>query len=445
MEKKRTCIGKVSATEKTPSSCDEFYFWLKDDIKLSPFDVVCVDNKSDESITYGVVQDIFHITDGTGHISNYVSSDFGDVYSTPMTQRLALSFAKVSVVWNSSENYMPVFEGSLVYSADEHDISIALGLDTIPEQRSIPAGIMRSGDGISVPVFFNADFLIGPEGAHMNVSGISGLATKTSYVMFLLRAIQEKYRDEVAIVILNVKGDDLLQIDEPNQRITEVQKREWANLGIECSPFENVRYCYPYIQRSSTRNRCSDTALSDDELREQFSKRRAVNYVYTFDHDITKVDMLFANVDDPNWTIESILNYIETSSEFSGDMSWNQFKEKLQRNVEKGAFATRSNKDIPVQSWRRFSRLIRNTIENDLFVDELSNNKELQHVHLSDVIQGISAGEVLVVDIAKLTEQLQCLVFGDVMRSVYELKHGDYDASLREQSGPVPKKNNYLR
>ncbi len=102
----RKLIGKVSATEKYPSSCDEFQFWLSDDAILSPFDIVRVENKLDGSVTYGVVQDILHITDGTGHISNYVSSDFGNVDTIPMTRRLSLSYAKVSVVHNTKENYM---------------------------------------------------------------------------------------------------------------------------------------------------------------------------------------------------------------------------------------------------------------------------------------------------------------------------------------------------
>lgn len=55
----RKLIGKVSATEKNPSSCDEFQFWMSDDTILSPFDIVLVQNKTDDSITYGVVQDIF--------------------------------------------------------------------------------------------------------------------------------------------------------------------------------------------------------------------------------------------------------------------------------------------------------------------------------------------------------------------------------------------------
>ena len=35
-------IGKVSATEKNPSTIDEFYFWTNSDVLLSPFDVVKV-------------------------------------------------------------------------------------------------------------------------------------------------------------------------------------------------------------------------------------------------------------------------------------------------------------------------------------------------------------------------------------------------------------------
>lgn len=114
--------------------------------------------------------------------SNYVSSDFGEVDANPITRKLSLAYAKVSVIHNSKENFMPVFEGSQVFTADEDDILTALGLDNIDEQSAIPAGLMKAGNGISVPIKYSGGFLIGPEGAHMNVSGISGLATKTSYI-----------------------------------------------------------------------------------------------------------------------------------------------------------------------------------------------------------------------------------------------------------------------
>ena len=433
----RTLIGKVSATEKYPSSCDEFQFWLKDDVVLSPFDVVLVENKYDGSITYGVVQDILHITDGTGHISNYVSSDFGDVDREPMTRKLALSYAKVSVIHNTKENFMPVFEGAPVYTANEDDIRVALGLNNIDDDVAIPAGLMKAGNNISVPIKYNGDFLIGPEGAHLNISGISGLATKTSYIMFLLKAIQHKCKDDVAIIIMNVKGDDLLHIHQPNEKITDAQKQDWDNLGVPCAPFENVKYLYPY--RKQKEKLYANTALSCDDLADQFQEGQAANFVYTFEHDISKVDMLFSNIDDPNWTIESILNYIDYGQEFSGDLSWDDFKDRLKDFCGKGS-SKNNNSAILVQSWQRFRRLINNSVNNDIFVNAKSNSKDQHQVYLSDEVLNISGGEMMVVDIAGLTEQLQCLVFGDIIRTVYSMKHGDFDPDDRKNKKEIPKK-----
>ena len=433
----RKLIGRVSATEKYPSSCDDFQFWLSDDTILSPFDIVRVENKTDDSVTYGVVQDILHITDGTGHLSNYVSSDFGNVDTIPMTRRLSLSYAKVSVIHNTKENFMPVFEGAPVYTTDNNDIETALGLDNIDERTAIPAGLMKTSSNDPVSIKYNGDFLIGPEGAHMNISGISGLATKTSYVMFLLKAIQYKYKDDVAIIVMNVKGDDLLHVHQPNEKITSSQRDEWDALGIPCEPFENVKYLYPYRRQKD--KLYANTALSVEDLAEQYAAKQAANYVYTFEHDIDKVDMLFSNVDDPNYTIESILNQIDSGSEFKDVSSWNEFKEKLKEFCVKGSEKNRSS-GILMQSWQRFKRLINNSINDDVFVNSRSMASDQHQVYLSDEVLNINGGEMMVVDIAGLTEQLQCLVFGDIIRSVYSLKHGDYDQDDRSSKMPVPKR-----
>lgn len=69
---------------------------------------------------------------------------------------------------------------------------MALGLDQV--KNPIPAGYIKMYEGANeqiLPVNFNSHFLIGPEGAHLNISGISGLASKTSYAMFLMKAIQD--------------------------------------------------------------------------------------------------------------------------------------------------------------------------------------------------------------------------------------------------------------
>src|SRR5256886_11906551 len=46
---------------------------------------------------------------------------------------------------------------------------------------------------LEAPVYVDADFLLGPEAAHLNISGVSGLATKTSAVEFLLSSIFQHF------------------------------------------------------------------------------------------------------------------------------------------------------------------------------------------------------------------------------------------------------------
>ncbi len=418
-------IGRVSATEKNPSSCDEFMFWLEEKVIIGPFDIIRVENTiaGKKTVTYGIVQDIFHITDSPGHLSNYVSSDFGNIDVLEQTSKLALSYAKASVLYNDQEIYMPVHDGSIVYDADEEDIKKALGLESIDSKNAICAGILKTSAGVAVPVAYNSAFLIGPEGAHINISGISGLATKTSYAMFLLQAIAQRNSD-VAMIVLNVKGEDLLMLDMINNKITENQKKDWGKAGLECKPFESVKYLYPY--KKGRDEYFSNTALPQKLVESQLEVGVAKNYIYTYDNDRDKLELLFSNVDDPNFTIESILNFIAENQDFES-LTWDSFKSKLKEYTRVEKHRAGSNKEIPIQSWRKFSRLISNSIGNDIFQSSESRDKKRAHCFLSKEVASLKAGETMVVDIAKLDEQLQCLVFGDIIKAVYDIKHGDCD------------------
>lgn len=251
-----------------------------------------------------------------------------------------------------------------------------------------------------------------------------------------LLLLSESIKDDVAIIVMNVKGDDLLHVHQPNEKITDAQRKDWDDLGVPCTPFENVKYLYPYRQQKD--KLYANTALPVEDLAEQFNGGQAANFIYTFEHDISKVDMLFSNVDDPNYTIESILNYIDYGSEFKGDLSWANFKEVLKEFCSKGS-DKKDKSSILIQSWQRFRRLINNSINDDIFVNAKSSKKEQHQVYLSDEIMNINGGEMKVVDIAGLTEQLQCLVFGDIIRSVYSLKHGDFEDE-RTSKKPIPKR-----
>jgi len=415
-------IGKVTATEKAPTTVEEFYFWTSKQRVLRPFDVVTVKHLKG-SVTFGVVEDISHVTDSGSSLAGFISSDFGDPDATTNTQRIGMNYVKARVVGNTKNIYTPVLDGYPVSLASEEEIKEALGLKDI--KNKLPCGYidMYEEETIRIPVHFNSHFLLGPEGAHLNISGISGLASKTSYAMFLLKSIQEEYlqnadahEDSVAFVVLNVKGRDLLGLDEKNEGLTDTDREIYEMLGVSPTPFSNLRYFYPYAKQQSS------ATFAQEAFDEQRHLGKAFQFKYTFDLDKEKIDMLFANIDDSSGTMESIVaNIVSQKSEFANISDWNTFRDKLAEYKQKGD--TGKDKEISVLSWRKFSRHFNRILEKStIFDDNLKADKG--EVRLQDEIQKIQKNDVFVIDIAKLEDEIQGFVFGDVVNAIYDLKLG---------------------
>jgi DNA helicase HerA-like ATPase len=415
-------IGRIIATEKVPTTVDEFYFWTDKELIIKPFDVVKVQHIQD-SITFGVVEEISHLTDSSSSLAGYISSDFGDVNSREYTQRIGMNYVKAKVVGNSKGIYTPALDGYVVSLANEEDVKEALGLNDI--QNPLPCGYIEmyeEPDRLTIPVHFNSQFLIGPEGAHLNISGISGLAAKTSYAMFLLKAIQSmslKSGESVAFVVMNVKGRDLLAIDEPNERLPHVDKQIYRDLDLDTDPFQNVKYFYPYSE-----DMVSSTYGRRNDIESQMELGKAFFYKYIFDEDKDSIDLLFSNVDDPNQTIESIVNAIVTGQgRFNGISNWTDLLKEVQAQTVP---QSSKDKEITVLSWRKFFRLLRKTLDKTtIFQNNFAKNKK--ETRLREAIENIRTNDVCVIDIAKLDEETQGFVFGDVMRAVYDLKLGQMD------------------
>ena len=142
------------------------------------------------------------------------------------------------------EILLPPLPGSPVRLATESERDTALSFDNV--ERRLPAGLSRSDE----PVFLDLDFVDGTKGAHINISGISGVATKTSYATFLLYsmftsgALGAEAANTKAL-IFNVKGEDLLFLDHDNSSLDEEQARRYQSLGLTPAPFRDVGILAP--------------------------------------------------------------------------------------------------------------------------------------------------------------------------------------------------------
>lgn len=421
-------IGKVSATEKDPSTIDEFYFWTDKRQILSPFDIVKVEHECN-SITYGVIEEINHVTDSPSHFTSYISSDFGDIDDNiGNMNRLGMNYVKVRVSCNTRNIYTPVLNDRRVSLCDENDIKVALGLSEKDVQNPLVCGYLQMYQGdatIKVPVVLNSHFLLGPDGAHINVSGISGLAAKTSFSMFLLKAIQEKFRTEngetVAFVFFNVKGRDLMAIDEPNTELSGKDQKIYHDLGLSAQPFDNVSYYYPYSKDKVTAN--VQSYAQPEDVNKQIKQGKAKKYKFIYENCIDKIDLLLANEDDSTGTLESCVNYIINRQEpFNAVDSWTTLRDKIDECTKTEANGGKKN-EIQVTSWRKFKRCVNKAIQNPLFATNL--NEATGEVDLTEEISnGLTAGQVMVIDIARLDDNAQSFVFGSVARAIYDMKLG---------------------
>jgi DNA helicase HerA-like ATPase len=433
-------IGRVIATENVPTTIDSFCFWTNIDLILNPFDVVKVEHIN-ESNTFAIIEEISHITDSASFLSNFISNDFGDVNTDAPTMRIGMNYAKASVIGNDKNIFIPVQSGHKVFMASREEISFALGLSNI--KNPLVCGYLEmyenSGDNVKItlPVKVDSKFLIGPEGAHLNISGISGLAAKTSYAMFLLKAIQDKYThaefddeyaedDSVAFVVFNVKGRDLLAIDEPNNFEKDEDKERkvkdtYQMLGLTPEPFKQVKYFYPYSTKTK-----SNSYVKNDLFERQTGLQKAFQYKFTYEQDKDSIDMMFSNIEDSTQTMSGILNLVaDAKSEFSKISTWYSFIEKLE--AKSNSSSDQGAKEISVLSWRKFTRLVKKSIYNNpLFNDLDETSKE---VRIAEKISEIQKNDVYVIDIARLDSDMQAFVFGHTIRKLLDFQLEEKDFS----------------
>ncbi|MCB0994885.1 MAG: ATP-binding protein [Acidimicrobiales bacterium] len=142
------------------------------------------------------------------------------------------------------EVFVPPLPGTPVYRAVGEDRDAALFHDHM--ERLLPAGLTRDGEAVGLDV----DFLDGSRGAHVNISGISGVATKTSYATFLLYSLFHSgvlgaAAANTKALVFNVKGEDLLFLDQPNARLDAAQADRYRALGLPVGPFGDVGFFAP--------------------------------------------------------------------------------------------------------------------------------------------------------------------------------------------------------
>src|SRR4051812_15785706 len=420
-------LGRVVATERRPNTPHEFHFWTGLDSPVGVGTIVRVEGKYtiNGQITrvYGVVVEGFSYSDLQSPLHDVLGHDGSPAAaSLASTERAEIRLYTAAVLRQiPDEPLQPVPLGE-VYLADDSDVAVALRMDGYLAEGArtgIPIGVYHAG-GTDAPIYLDADFLMGPEAAHLNITGVSGLATKTSAIEWILSSIFTHFpaqKGSIAAVCFNVKGPDLCFLDEEGT-IDDRDRALYEKCGVPAGPFENVQYYAPYKSDGISLNTLrSNEALLHNVTPLTWGLREVLQYAE-----------VLLNKDDVDAKADALIDFIReriVDRDFHDDqmLPGKRYRVRSFADLEQWfrdllvAMEQRGN-----ESWRTHHiatiRKVRNRLSNistrcaGLVTDD-GNVGDLPFGSFQD-------RTVYVIDVASLEEDAQDLVFARVVTKLRE-------------------------
>ncbi len=458
-------IGMVLGTEDVMPTI--FWFLVSAGASVQLDDLVVVQTrKPDGKIVrfYGLVDNVRKRHEGITF-----ETDVEDVVAGLMPATVSYS-ARVLVTRVDPENFIPPQPGDEVRHARGDDLKMALSADKM-EEAAFPAGLLSDGQ----PLPLNFRFINGESGGHINISGISGVATKTSYALFLLHSIfRSGVMDRVAqasggqlagsaggrAIIFNVKGEDLMFLDKPNKKVKDkevaasnnkgLSTNRYTVMGLPMTPFTDTQFLAPPRAGSvsgaivpNTDQRSVGVTPFLFTLRE-FCEKRMLQYAFSDTASSLNLGFVVGNIE------EKLARLADTQTEAGTGLRVTDWKVEEGSNIpEELEFSQLGGVNI-----RTFDQLIayleyKLLDENDGVGDKrwvLNQNqgtlraftRRLRGVqkHLMPLIRGditsdeakryrpnlLHGAQLSVIDIHNLSGPAQMFVVGVLLREVFEHK-----------------------
>ncbi|HET6615699.1 MAG TPA: ATP-binding protein, partial [Dehalococcoidia bacterium] len=335
--------------------------------------------------------------------------------------------AHVAVTRVEPEIFVAPFPGVQVYKSTGEARNKALYFDKMIEAgTAFCAGFARDKQ----PVYGNLEFLDGTRGAHMNISGISGVATKTSYALFLLYSLLHSDvlgadAANTKAIIFNVKGEDLLFLDKPNRKLDADARERYAAMGLDAGPFQSVAIWSParkdsFTPSSSTRPDAKPYAWSLYE----FCMHRMLSF-------------LFAEADSETSRLSSVIRAVErwlSNDKVVGPPDGNGCIEVMGEKVSEFkdlVYAIDVNIDQAAHgeaagTQQAFMRRLWDAAYTSGHLIRAIPDTETDEKTIR-ILDGANAGEnkqAIVIDINDLHDRAKRFVVGSVVRRLVEQKEG---------------------
>jgi hypothetical protein len=422
-------IGRVAPTIHTPATPTEFTFWVEDNesIHVEIGSLVTARSESGVRVT-GLVSEIKAASDVESVLDSFYAHAFGRPDKEMPTRLPLVMSAKVEVVRRSDGRTEPVRGAWPVAFATAKEIREAYGAEISPEHEVL-AGFTYDDQRNPVPISLDARYVLGYEAAHVNISGASGVATKTSYALFLLYgllAYSERSGGSVAAIAFNVKEADLMFIDQLPKSWGELENlKQHARLGPSIRLWLQARENYgidplKWVQEQKFKFFAPMHFRPEGGV---LSQRRdgvvGFNYglITLINSGVGSLYTLF-DVEDLD---EKALAFIASMSEVARaeGLTFDSLISKVEtslRGSNRGDWFSFGNTTHHKATAHKILNRMKHAIDNQLKGVVLRSENTDRPIP----IHNLRAGQLWVVDITQLSDKGQRLVFQTIVRTVFQ-------------------------
>jgi hypothetical protein len=440
-------IGRVVTSEEFPATAHEFFFWTAESEEAQRLDIghiVVAD--AEDATAIAALDDPRRYSDLQSFLDDFYAYD-GDPALEALSERVEILVFRARVLATKhrderKKSKRPVKTGP-VYFATSEAIEFALGAEDFSGTK-IPMllhenGNEKNGSPQRTPLYADADYLLGPEAGHLNITGMSGLSTKTSHALFTISSIFQKAEDKkVAALMFNVKGADLLFLDKPvsvspeedpelatryeeagQKGLSAEEEEMYEALELGVKPFENLRVFAPLRHGMDPNERVVYPAdLRVGELNTLRNARGEDGCVHAIVWDLGDVLPHAGRIFEPSDYDDKFRGFVEelraqgvrTQDRFQALMAeiWDYFEEEDKR------------------SWRGHNPMTIAKVHNRFNglpskCGGLLVRGKVDYDDAPNVEEPFTDKEMRVVDISRLTGVPQDLVVTKVIKSVWEM------------------------
>lgn len=263
-------LGLVSTAAGVEASQSEFYFWADRGAVPESGQIVYArqplpsgnSTGVEEMTVYAVIERVNRLSSSRSIEADMRERD-GDSEQGRLwprgagTARTGTTYAYCRVIGLEPGILTPLHEDTPVYLASETEAGQGYGYpDMQTAHAALPVGILLNG-GVATAgrACLDTRYILGEYGGHINVTGKAGTATKTSFLLNVIKHLMLFAEDTmkrgeplyVVPVVFNAKGSDLMWIGHANQNF-DTHALEWTEYQQAWGQAYWQRYATPFDQ-----------------------------------------------------------------------------------------------------------------------------------------------------------------------------------------------------